>query len=164
MYWIEEQFPGRIAIVPRPRGSDWLERDVQNWRREGLDVLVSMLTAEEDRELELGSEAVQCHDRGIEFISFPVVDRGVPVDQESFAELAHALAAKLSVGLKVGVHCRQGIGRSALLVAAVLLAVGVELESVLKSITAARGFAVPETPEQRRWIEEYARRHSALTR
>ena len=86
MYWIEEQFPGRIAIVPRPRGSDWLERDVQNWRREGLDVLVSMLTAEEDRELELGSEAVQCHDRGIEFISFPVVDRGVPVDQAGVSE------------------------------------------------------------------------------
>jgi protein-tyrosine phosphatase len=164
LFWIEDRFPGRIAIVPRPRGSDWIERDVQCWRREGIDTLVSLLTAEESQELELQHESDACRATGIEFVSFPIQDRETPNDSEAFAELAQYLAAKLTIGQSIGVHCRQGIGRSALLVAAVLLAEGIELDAALRRISVARGYAVPETPEQRRWIEDYARRHSALTR
>ena len=163
LYRIEERFPARIAILPRPRGGDWLERDVAEWKREGLDVVASLLTEDENHDLELNEEAGRTANAGIEFVSFPIEDRGVPGDSEAFGELARNLAAKLNSGRSVGVHCRQGIGRSGLLVAAVLLAEGIGLERALKLAASARGLAVPETPEQRRWIEEYARRHSALT-
>lgn len=162
MYRIEERYPGTIAILPRPRGGDWLERDVAEWKREGIDVVASLLTADESRDLELSEEAAEARNAGIEFVPFPVEDRGVPRDSAAFGDLAQELAGKLNIGRTVGVHCRQGIGRSGLLVAAVLLAEGIELERALKLASSARGLAVPETPEQRHWIEEYARRQSAL--
>lgn len=161
MYRIDERFPGRIAILPRPRGGDWLERDVAEWKRDGIDVVVSLLTADENRDLELDGEGGELRNAGLEFVSFAIEDRGVPQDSDAFGELAQSLAGKLNVGKNIGVHCRQGIGRSGLLAAAVLLAEGIELDRALKLAASTRGIAVPETSEQRRWIEEYARRHSA---
>ncbi len=165
MFWIEHRFPGRIAIVPRPRGGDWLDREIHSWRRDGFDSIASLLTPDEVVEFDLSLEPEECRRQGIEFHSYPIPDRGVPDHQERFAELAIALVAKLTAGQDVGVHCRQGIGRSSLLVAAVLIAAGIEPEAALRKIAAVRGLAVPETPEQRRWIEEFARTFPAsLTR
>jgi hypothetical protein len=31
IYWINTPWPGRLAIVPRPRGGDWLEEEVGAW-------------------------------------------------------------------------------------------------------------------------------------
>lgn len=161
MYRIDARFPGQIAILPRPRGGDWLEREIAGWKRDGLDAVVSLLTADENRELGLEGEATDVRDAGIEFLAFPIEDRGTPAEAEAFRDLAETLAGKLTIAQSVGVHCRQGIGRSGLLAVATLLAEGIELDRALKLVASARGLAVPETPEQRRWIEEYARRRSA---
>ena len=164
MFWIERAFPGRIAIVPRPRGGDWLERDLKLIRKDGIDVLVSMLTSEEAAEFELTDERECSRLAGIEFISFPIVDRGVPESKESFADLANKLAAQLEIGQHIGVHCRQGIGRSSLLAAAVLTSSGIESSDALQAVSAARGIRVPETAEQTRWFDEYARLHTEFTK
>ena len=55
-YWIGERAETKLAIVLRPRGGDWLETDLQRLKREGVDVLVSMLTPEEELELGLSRE------------------------------------------------------------------------------------------------------------
>ena len=47
LYWIEGPWPGRLAILPRPRGGEWLEDEVQLWQQSGLDVVLSLLTHEE---------------------------------------------------------------------------------------------------------------------
>ena len=47
------------------------------------------------------------------------------------------------------VHCRQGIGRSSLLVALVLMSLGTDLDEALAAIGNARSLDVPETEEQR---------------
>ena len=56
IYWIDQLAPHRLAIMPRPRGGDWLEDEIRSLRLEGVDVLVSLLTETEARELELDSE------------------------------------------------------------------------------------------------------------
>ena len=76
IYWIDQIAPHRLAIMPRPRGGDWLEDEIQSLRLEGVDVLVSLLTEAEARELELDSEAELCRTSGIDYISFPIRDRG----------------------------------------------------------------------------------------
>jgi hypothetical protein len=43
LYWVEGPWSGRLAIMPRPRGGDWLEEEIQSWRRSGIDVVVSLL-------------------------------------------------------------------------------------------------------------------------
>jgi hypothetical protein len=42
----------------------------------------------------------------------------------------------------------------------VLIAVGLAPEAAVKQVSAARGRPVPETPAQRRWLDEFARDYS----
>lgn len=147
---------GRLAIVPRPRGGDWLTDEAVAWRDAGIDMVVSLLEPEEESQLELGSEGSAVANSGLSFQSFPIPDRGVPASRDAVAQLTDAMADALSKGRNVVVHCRQGIGRSSLIVAATLVTVGVDLLDALASIKESRGLDVPETEEQRRWLKEFA--------
>jgi hypothetical protein len=52
--------------------------------REGVDILVSLLTPEESSELDLTNEATACAEAGIEFRNFPIPDRETPASLEAF--------------------------------------------------------------------------------
>jgi len=143
--------------MPRPRGGDWLEDEIQSWRRSGVDVVVSLLTGEEQTELNLRDEEVLCRANGIEFVSFPIADRSVPSSSEAFSELVIKLAEQLANGRNIAVHCRQGIGRAALVAICVLTLSGLDPAAAIERVGAARGCSVPETPEQRRWITDLAK-------
>ena len=157
LYWIEKAWLGNLAIMPRPRGGDWLEEEIQSWRRSGVDVVVSLLTREEQTELNLLDEESLCRANGIEFVSFPIADRGIPSSFEAFSELTSKLAEQLANGKNIAVHCRQGIGRAALVAVSLLTMSGVEFEIAIERVGVARGCFVPETPEQRRWIADFAK-------
>jgi protein-tyrosine phosphatase len=157
LYWIEGPWRGRLAIMPRPRGGDWLEDEIQSWRRSGVDVVVSLLTREEQTELNLPEEEALCRANGIEFVSFPIVDRSVPSSAEAFSEQVIKLAEQLANGQNIAVHCRQGIGRAALVAICLLTMSGMEPAAAIERVGKARGCSVPETPEQRRWIMDFAK-------
>ncbi len=164
VYWVNGLWPGRLAILPRPRGGDWLEDEARAWRSAGVDVVVSLLEEEEATELDIVSEAEACRATGIEFITHPLADRGIPPAPRAFADLIRGLEAKLAAGKGVGVHCRQGVGRSALLAACLLMAAGVEADSAWGRVAAARGRPVPDTSEQREWAGRFARDFLAATK
>lgn len=157
VYWTEGPWRGRLAIVPRPRGGDWLDDEMQSLRDAGLDVIVSTLEPEEADDLNLTAEAEACQKQQMEFISFAIEDRQVPTSIRNAAEMVHRLEAKLLEGKNIGIHCRQGVGRSALLAACVLVAGGVAAAPAFERLTKARGCAVPETLEQREWVGRFAR-------
>ena len=161
LYWLSNSTAGRLAISGRPRGGDWLEDEVAGWRQQGVDVVVSLLTDSENKDLDLQSEAAVVGQKGIRFYSFPIEDRGVPSSFGNVERLATQLGSELHQGKKVAIHCRQGIGRSSLLAAAVLISAGEEIEHSLKTIRDARGVDVPETPEQRNWLNQFAKTHAA---
>ncbi len=82
IYPIKEATPNRIAIVARPRGDDWLCDELSALSREGIDVLVSMLTEEEANELGLRRESQECGAAAaITFVNLPIPDRSVPLDK-----------------------------------------------------------------------------------
>ena len=66
------------------------------------------------------------------------------------------IARALNEGENVAVHCRQGIGRSGMIAAGVLVASGISPERAVKVVSSARGLAVPETPEQLSWLQQLA--------
>ena len=155
-YWIEGPLKGRLAIVPRPRGGDWLEDEIQSWRQAGFDTIVSLLTPDETEEVDLGLEERLSKAQGIEFISFPIPDREVPASREATIALAHKLEAALTSGKGVALHCRQGIGRSSLIAACVLIASGENSTEAFERISTARGRPVPDTVEQKQWVKSLA--------
>jgi protein-tyrosine phosphatase len=152
LYTIEGPWPGRLAIVPRPRGGDWLEDEVRAWKTAGVNVVVSALEADETAELDLMTEAECCAATGIEWLAFPIPDRGLPASSQATGELAGVLSKRLAEGKTVAIHCRQSVGRSAVLAACVLVSGGVAAEVAFERICKARGCPVPDTPEQRQWV------------
>ncbi len=156
VFWTKEKHPGRIALVPRPRGGDWLEDEAAAWANAGLDVIVSMLDAEETRAFELGREGEFCADNGIEFFSFPVTDRSVPVADDAFFRCIEKLNKLLLQGKNIGIHCRQSIGRAPLLAAVLMISFGIEAEKAFRQLSLVRGVEVPETNEQREWAQQFA--------
>ncbi|MDX2044548.1 MAG: tyrosine protein phosphatase [Acidobacteriota bacterium] len=152
IYWINTGYPGKLAIVPRPRGGDWLEDELQALRQGGLDVIVSLLETDEATDLGLELESELSRAAGLEFISFPIVDRSIPVSSSAAVTLLEDLLGLIAAGKNVGVHCRQGIGRSALVAAGVLTLDGVSPSAAFQLVGDARGIPVPETEQQRNWV------------
>lgn len=156
VYWTKEKHPGRIAIVPRPRGGEWLEDEAAAWRDANLDVIVSLLEADETEAFELAREAEFCEANNISFFSFPIADRRVPVSKNELLKLLNKLKTLLAKGKNIGIHCRQSIGRSALLAAALMVLFGISPSDAFQQLSEVRGLEVPETDEQRSWIEKFA--------
>jgi len=155
-YWIDSGEGLRLAIVPRPRGGDWLEDELQAMQRGGVDVLISMLTREEQRELGLEHEAELSERTGLRFLSFPIPDRTTPEDRRSFRAFLDSVNSEASAGRSVAVHCRASIGRSSVLLASLLCLHGWEAKTAFETISRARGVMVPDTPEQIGWVERFA--------
>jgi protein-tyrosine phosphatase len=84
-----------------------------------------------------------------------VEDRSVPSSFSGFSHLVHSLSEYLRTGKAVAVHCRAGIGRSSMIVAAALIQNGFSVETAFRAIEEARGCPVPDTPEQRQWMERH---------
>ncbi len=156
VYWIEGSWPGKLAILARPRGSDWLGDEVDGWKEAGLNVVVSLLTAGETSELGLVEEAKIVTQHGLRFISFPITDYNVPASRVLTQKLVSELNEQLSCGNSVGIHCRQGIGRSSLVAACLLTNSGESAEDAFQHIENARGRTVPDTPEQKQWVASFA--------
>lgn len=53
IYWIKDFELGHLAIMPKPRASDWLTDEIKGLRQNGVDILVSLLTRDEIDSLEL---------------------------------------------------------------------------------------------------------------
>ena len=159
LFWIPSNGPGRLAIALRPRGGDWLDDEARAWRRAGVDVVVSLLKADEEQQLNLAGERDAAERNGIQFTSFPVVDRGVPSSIEATVSLLRSITNALENGKNVAVHCRQGIGRSGLIAAAARMSAGSTPYAAIDAVTTARGLNVPETPEQVRWLQESMVQH-----
>ena len=148
-YWITSQ----LAIIPRPRGNDWLEEEMLALREAGIDVVVSMLEDEEAAELGLSEEESATVHAGIFFVRFPIPDRSVPSDMHSFAELLADLERRMAAGKRVGIHCRACIGRSSVVAASLLVRSGVPSNEAWVRVSIARGFPVPDSDEQRSWVD-----------
>ena len=156
LHWVDGPWPGKLALAPRPRGGDWLEEEMDAWRRAGIDTVLSLLTLEEEQDLDLLREAHEANARGMKFVSLPIPDRQVPNSESEVSATLDRLDADLAAGKNVVVHCRQGIGRTGLVAACLLVTKGLTPDAAVKTLSAARGTAVPATAEQRHWIDHYA--------
>ncbi|MBB4931909.1 protein-tyrosine phosphatase [Lipingzhangella halophila] len=147
--------PGELAMMAHPRGLDWLGDEMAALAREGVDIVVCALTEAERDELGLADEEREAGGAGLRFVGLPVADRGVWEVRAVLPRLRE-LARALHGGASIVTHCRYGIGRASVLAGALLVLNGADPEEVWPRLERARGLAVPDTAEQRRWIAELA--------
>jgi len=156
LYWLDESWPGKLAVSARPRGGDWLPDEIADWKRSGIDVVLSLLEKREEEELDLENEAETARTQGVDFLSLPIPDRQTPNSGAQVTASLDRMTKALQGGKNVLIHCRQGIGRSGLIATCLLMRKGMSPGAALEKVTAARGVEVPETKEQREWIDHYA--------
>ena len=115
-------------------------------------MVVSLLEKEEAAQLELSQEGPAVESNNIRFISFPIPDRSVPASTSDALSLFRTLGGELEEGKNVGLHCRQSVGRAGMVAAGLLVTSGMGADAAIDVVSAARGQAIPETPEQLHWI------------
>jgi protein-tyrosine phosphatase len=157
IYWVREVSIGRLGIMARPRSGDWLRDEVSGWCQVGVNVVVCLLEASEVSELELHDEPALCEGSKIDFISFPITDRGVPKSARQTVQLVDRIVSSLRTGAGVVIHCRAGIGRSSVIAACVMLKLGFPRSEIFPMLRRARGLPVPDSPIQEQWLSVFSR-------
>lgn len=152
MYKIGSMGDGFVAIMARPSLELNADASIANIARLGIQQVVSLLEPSEARKLGLDSEREQVKAYGMDFITFPIPDMGLPPSVEDFTQLSKKLYRQVNAGVNTLIHCHAGIGRSGLLVAGVLLHCDMDPQQAFAYASKMRGIRVPETPEQELWL------------
>lgn len=144
----------RLAIMPRPRAGDWLEEEIESFSNLGYHTVVSLLTKEEENELNLSEERNTVIEQGLSFYSYPIVDRSIPRDKETFIELVQLLTNELLSGKGIGIHCRMGIGRAGFTCSAILMSMGLPVEDAMALVSSARRLQITDHHSQVEFLQD----------
>lgn len=90
--------------------------------------------------MKLEQEASLARAHGIRFVSLPIEDRGVPSSLSEASSVVAAVNEMLKRGTNVAIHCRQGIGRSGMIAAAVLTTTGIGPDALSSAWHKPAGF------------------------
>lgn len=163
VHWIPTPGPGRLAIMPHPRGDEWLADELRSLNEQGVTLIVSLQEEDEAEDLGLKDEARLCGELGLRFRRFPIQDHSIPPLTQVTFDFVEELAREVRAGEAVAVHCMAGVGRSGLICISVLIALGMEPVPAMDLASDARGFALPETDGQCLWLRDYAQRRKEST-
>ena len=70
LYTVPIPFHLESSIMPRPRGGEWLQDEIQALHQAGVRVLVSLLTFQEQWDSGITQEGKLCEENGIVYRAF----------------------------------------------------------------------------------------------
>lgn len=149
IFWIHPQ----IGIMGRPMGGDDLQNELDYWQKLAVNIVISFLTEEENEELDLEYERMDCIRLGFEFIKFPVEPKSVPDSLLKTKTLLDYLLFQVEADKKILLHSRTGVGRSATFGVLLLVRLGFSLDDALAYVLKCRGINVPDREEQLIWLK-----------
>ena len=139
--------PGALAGSGRPGRYATLRQDLDFLRRNGIDVIISLL--------ETTRNLVEYRAAGFEVHHFPVEDFTAP-ELEQVAESCLVIEESLAAGRKVLVHCNAGIGRTGAILACSLVRGGATPEEAVRRVRQLRPYSL-ETISQVEIVQHYHR-------
>jgi protein-tyrosine phosphatase len=153
IYTVEYGGAGTVSTMakPRIRAGESLDDTMTALRGRGVDVVVCLLTDDELHDLGLDDEPAAARRAGMDFVQISVANYSVP-DHAAFLPVLADLTHHFNQGRHILAHCRFGLGRAALMAAALLTATGCDPDEAWTLVGDARGARVPDTDEQRAWI------------
>jgi len=143
-----------ISIGPCPKGGDHLERSMGELRDCGTTMIISLLTYPESLQLGLSSEADVSKTHSIEFINFPIMDKGI-CGFDQFVEFIEFVYRKTNEFESILIHCQHGVGRSGMVALGLMIRDGKELEESIMSVSKTRGYDVPQSLAQRKLLSAF---------
>ena len=162
-YWV---VPGRFLVGEHP-GSRSRARSMDRLRRfleAGITCFIDLTEPDEspayDRHLPFGTSS----GRRIDYLRQPIPDHGVPADRATMDRILAMLNDALESGHCVYLHCRAGIGRSAMVAGCWLAernpgggeAALTELADYWRQCRQSRSWTqVPETSEQEEFVRTW---------
>ena len=146
--------PGRSSLDAK--GRKWnrnLASDVATLKQNDITAVVSLLAQEELQHHGAGSIQDLLSQARISWLQFPISDFGIPTPEVTrrWTQTVPQLLEYLHGGRKVVIHCAAGYGRTGMMTAALLVAMGVDASSAIALVRAARA-GTSETPEQGAFI------------
>jgi len=158
-YWL---VPGRLLVGAHP-GSRSRAQAMPRLRRfleSGVTCFIDLTEPDETPAYETLLPFATPAGRRIEYLREPIVDHGVPASRETMARIVSMLDAALASDHLVYLHCRAGIGRSAMAAACWLAERAGDADRALAQLADAWPQAaqsrfwprVPETEQQRQFV------------
>jgi len=159
------QLPGRLGLTIAPgkqnlgmqfRWDRSLAEDLDRLRHHyHTDILISLIEKPEFAELKIEDLFAEVEQRGMRSRWFPIPDFGTPASLAALSTLVEKILFEVAQGETVVVHCKAGLGRSGLVVAACLVALGYSAREALAIVRRSRPGTV-ETPAQEAFVEQFA--------
>lgn len=168
-YWV---LPGRLLVGEHPSYpsraavGERLERFIQA----GVTCFVDLTEPREIPTYQSSLPAMSWTGRAVEYLREPIRDHGLPEDREVVVRVLGRIDAALGAGHVVYLHCRAGIGRSALVAGCWLASRRGTSEYALDELQDAWAQSakselwpvVPETDEQAAFVRDWAPQQSTV--
>jgi ADP-ribosylglycohydrolase len=162
-YWV---VPGRLLVGEHP-GSRSRAQSMERLRRfldGGVTCFIDLTEPGETPAYEMLLPFETPAGQRVEYLREPIIDHGVPAERETMGRILALLDGALDSGHRVYLHCRAGIGRSAMAAGCWLAERNArggegaldELAEVWQQAAQSRYWPqVPETPEQADFVRSW---------
>jgi ADP-ribosyl-[dinitrogen reductase] hydrolase len=170
-YWVA---PGRLLVGEYPGSASRaaaMDR-LRRFLRAGVTCFVDLTELAELPSYEPLLPMATADGRRIEYLREPIPDHGVPASREAMRQVLATIDAALEAGHVVYVHCRAGLGRSALVAGCWLASRGERKVEPLdelqrrwtKCAKSAAWPSVPETDEQAAYVRAWRSQQAGVRR
>lgn len=163
-YWVE---PGRLLAGEHPGHWDdsVMRRRISGLLDAGIALFVDLSSPDDGARSYKDLLEKVCRDRGIyaEYLSVPLPEGAIPDHVEDVVYALSEIQFGLESGLRVYVHCTDGVGRTGMLIGCWLVERGFDPEDALDEL--ARRFAAmnkakfhrctPSNALQAEWVENW---------
>ncbi len=158
IYAVDVSAQAQLLLTPCPGTKEAdLYSSLQELSHKNSPALITLMTSEELAENQLSELPKHAVTYDMQWFHLPLADDTVPDQawEERFQSALPRFIQLLNNGMNLSIHCKGGSGRTGLVAARIMLALGFELEEAISKIKAVRPNAF-SVPAQQAYIQQFA--------